>query len=205
MSTIADSLYFKLRGKVGVALFAPVCIALQFSKPIIPGDSVLRQLAEVCGWVFFMTYISSRLWATLYVGGRKDSELQTAGPYSVTRNPLYFGTFCFVTSLVFFFQSLTLLVLVLVGFLFYAHLVIKAEEKLLLERFGANFEKYCQETPRFLPSFSRFHSPPAVLVNLRDLKSEAKRLWTALLLPLAVIIFLHFRYQEWWPHFFKLP
>jgi protein-S-isoprenylcysteine O-methyltransferase Ste14 len=205
MSTIADSLFFKLRGKVGVVLFAPVCIALLFSSPVIPGDSVFRQLAEVCGWIFFMTYVSSRLWATLYVGGRKDSELQTAGPYSVTRNPLYFGTFCFVTSLVFFFQSLTLLAVVLLGLLFYAQFVIKAEEKLLLERFGAAFEQYCKDTPRFLPSFSHFHSPPAIVVNLRDLKSEAKRLWTALLLPLAVIILLHFRYQEWWPHLFKLP
>lgn len=31
-----------------------------------------------------------RLWCSLYISGHENSELITTGPYSLSRNPLYF-------------------------------------------------------------------------------------------------------------------
>ena len=41
------------------------------------------------GLVLILLCILGRTWCTLYMGGRKNRELITRGPYSTMRNPLY--------------------------------------------------------------------------------------------------------------------
>ena len=78
-------------------------------------------------------------------------------------------------------------------------------EELLEERFGADFLRYKQETPMFIPGLSSYRSPKSLEVDLRAMKTEVKRLLFACLLPLAADSVAHLRTVPNWPHWFWLP
>lgn len=205
MKSIGESFAFRNRGKVGFVLAAPLVLLLLVSYPTVGENTTAGIALNVAGWLVFGLYVTFRLWATLFIGSRKDTELQSEGPYSITRNPLYFGTFCFALSTVLLLKSLTLAFVVLVGFFFYSRFVVRAEERFLAGKFGEQFALYCHGTPRFVPALSRFRSPETVTVSLRACRAEAKRLWTAFLFPVAVEIMLQLRMSAHWPHWFRLP
>ena len=100
-----------------------------------------------------------RIWATGWL--QKNDILATQGPYSVTRNPLYLGTFFLTLG-----QSL-MSGLVFAPILFPALLLafyvptMQREEEYLTERHGAAFTEYRKRVPLFVPRLRPpFHSPP---------------------------------------------
>src|SRR5262245_42792403 len=76
---------FRWRGLLGALVLAPSAMLVMLSRPVFVSRSLEEQFLDVGGWVFFLVYVAWRLWATLFIGGRKDRELQTEGPYSVCR------------------------------------------------------------------------------------------------------------------------
>ena len=106
--------------------------------------------------------ILGRLWCTLYIGGRKTATLVMQGPYSLCRNPLYFFSAVGLIGLVATTSMLTLTASVAAAFALYYPTVIAAEEKRLHATHGAAFADYCARTPRFFPSFRRFHETESV-------------------------------------------
>ena len=49
----------------------------------------VHETIEVAGLALIVVGIAGRIWCTLYIGGRKASEIVASGPYSISRNPLY--------------------------------------------------------------------------------------------------------------------
>ncbi|NKE73523.1 methyltransferase family protein [Candidatus Manganitrophus noduliformans] len=205
MDRVTDSLAFNRRGIIGLLLLLPISAVLSFSKPLIVEDSFLDLAMDGLAWILFYIYVTFRLWATLYVGGRKNIELQTEGPYSITRNPLYLGSLCFALSMACFLKSVSLLLTILLIWIFYSKGVINAEEEYLARKFPEIFNRYRQETPRLLPIPSRYRNGSSIKVDLNALKFEAKRLWAAGLLPISAELLMHLRMAPWWPHWFWLP
>ncbi|MFO0794892.1 MAG: isoprenylcysteine carboxylmethyltransferase family protein [Candidatus Brocadiaceae bacterium] len=154
MKSVTDSVMFKHRGFVGVICLLPVGITVIFSSPFIAENSLTDFITDVLGWFCFGLYVTFRIWATLYVGGRKDKELQTQGPYSVTRNPLYLGTFCFALSISFFLESISLVVATILAIAIYSRWVIATEEEVLSENFWGHFFKFMSKTPAYSAFFS---------------------------------------------------
>jgi protein-S-isoprenylcysteine O-methyltransferase Ste14 len=78
-------------------------------------------------------------------------ELVTQGPYNLVRNPIYLGMFgaILATGLAFsrWWNFLGAVILFLVG----NRIRIQAEEKLLRETFGAQFDEYARRVPAFFP------------------------------------------------------
>lgn len=91
---VTDSWIFSHRSLIGIACLLPAGLAVIFSRPWIAESSPWALAFDFAGWLLFLAYLGIRIWATLYVGGVKDKVLQTTGPYSITRNPLYLGGFC---------------------------------------------------------------------------------------------------------------
>ena len=199
------ALIFKRRGWVGIFLLVPAVILFSLSSPAVKEGSAVDLAMDALGWLMFVFYVTFRLWATLYISGRKDKELQTQGPYSITRNPLYLGSFCLALSITLFFKSMSLFMATFLGWIIYSYGVVQKEETYLETQFGEDFRAYCRRTPRFFPRFSLHRSGEVIGVELKSLKFEVGRLWAAALIPPSVAILMHFRMASWWPHWFTLP
>lgn len=196
---------FRHRGKVGALLMTPIVLVVLTSAPLVAEDSVGGQILNTLGWLSFLAYAAIRVWATLFIGGRKNDVLQMDGPYSICRNPLYVGSMCFALSIAFFLKSVTFGGALLVAFLYYWLFVVPAEEKFLESRFGDVFRDYRRRTPRFWPRFSAFNSPKSVSVDIKFLRIESKRLVRGAMVPVILTVLMRLRGATWWPEWFQFP
>lgn len=97
-----------------------------------------------------------RLWSAVYIAGKKTRVLVTDGPYSLTRNPLYFFSFLGFLGAGLALESLVLTA-ALAGVFFLTHWpTILKEERKLREAFNGSFDEYTRRVPRFVPRFTRF-------------------------------------------------
>ena len=108
-----------------------------------------------------------RLWCSLYISGHKNAELVATGPYSLSRNPLYLFSLLGFAGIGFASETFTLGIVLVVAMLIGYPAVIRQEEAVLRERFGAEFEAYCARVPRFLPKLSGYVEPQTYTVNPR--------------------------------------
>ncbi|MCB0353426.1 MAG: isoprenylcysteine carboxylmethyltransferase family protein [Bdellovibrionales bacterium] len=93
-----------------------------------------------------------RLWCSVYIAGNKTYNLVETGPFSMTRNPLYF--FSFLGGVGVGLSTETVIFPLVIGGLFavWYPLVIRNEETRLLEVHGDAFVDYMKRVPRFFPN-----------------------------------------------------
>jgi protein-S-isoprenylcysteine O-methyltransferase Ste14 len=80
-------------------------------------------------------------------------ELITQGPYAVVRNPIYLGMFGLILATGLAFSRWWALLAAIIFFLIGNRIRIRAEEQLLREAFGAQFDEYARRVPAFFPRF----------------------------------------------------
>lgn len=204
LGTVRSAFGFRHRGSIGVALLVPFGLAALLSAPALAANSIAALSLTAAGWMAFLVYAGFRVWATLHVGGHKDRELQTEGPYSLCRNPLYLGSFAFAIAVTCFLKSVTFGAALLPAVLLYLQYVVRAEEHFLELRFQEDYRAYCRRTPRFWPRWSALRTPAFVRVDLKRLKQEAVRLGRAGLFIIALQALVQLRGAAWWPHWFTL-
>ena len=119
-----------------------------------PLDDVLGAF----GLTFLLIACLGRIWCAAHIAGHKDSTLVDKGPFSITRNPLYFFSLFGFIGTGLGFESFTLAAVFGTLFLATHWPTILYEEGKLREIFGAPYDAYCARVPRFLPNprlFSR--------------------------------------------------
>jgi len=108
-----------------------------------------------------------RLWALRYAGGATRTTarvggdtLVTAGPYAHVRNPLYVGNFFIGLGLfAMAWPGIPWLLLVYLGFFALQYgLIVSAEEDYLQQRFGAMYQSYRAQVPRWRPRLTAFQT-----------------------------------------------
>jgi protein-S-isoprenylcysteine O-methyltransferase Ste14 len=177
---ILRKLVFAIVVFIGVVMFA-------FSNSSLKSDRT-HEIIEWSGILAIVICILGRTWASLYIGGRKNLQLITAGPFSVARNPLYSfsilgaaGAGAQLGS-----TSAALIFAVLAWVLFY--LVVQREERLLSERFGADYAAYKAVVPRFLPDPRLWRDVQTLVVQPRTvLRTFADAALFLVAVPLARI------------------
>ena len=129
----------------------------------------------ILGAVAIFSAIAGRAWCLLYIGGRKNSELVTYGPYSITRNPLYFFSLIGIAGVGANTGSLLLTIMFVTATYLAFAMAIHGEEQYLSSRYGAAFAAYRDTVPRLLPDFSLWQenrnvllSSGSAIVGLRD-------------------------------------
>jgi protein-S-isoprenylcysteine O-methyltransferase Ste14 len=146
----------------GVAFFLIVLLTESTHR----GD-VLEPVLFLAGLFLVGMATVGRLWCSLYISGYKDAELIATGPYSISRNPLYFFSLLGFAGIGFATETVTLGIAVPAIAAIGYPAVIRREETELRSRFGPAFEAYCARTPRFFPDFSKFEEPASYVVNPR--------------------------------------
>lgn len=106
-----------------------------------------------------------RLWCTLYIAGYKTENLVTDGPYSISRNPLYFFSLIGAVGIGLGTETLTITAIILLSFAIYYPFVILSEEKRLMAIHNADFTSYMARTPRFFPRLSALREPQTYTVR----------------------------------------
>lgn len=78
-------------------------------------------------------------------------ELIATGPYAVVRNPIYLGMLGMILATGLVYSRWWNLLAAVVFFLIGNRIRIRAEENLLRETFGSQFDDYARRVPAFLP------------------------------------------------------
>jgi protein-S-isoprenylcysteine O-methyltransferase Ste14 len=81
----------------------------------------------------------------------KGHELITSGPYAIVRNPIYLGMFGLMIATGLVFAPWWALLIAVIIFLVGNQIRIRAEERLLRETFGSQFDDYAGRVPAFFP------------------------------------------------------
>ena len=100
-----------------------------------------------------------RLWCSLYIAGYKTDTLITDGPYSMSRNPLYFFSLLGGIGVGLTTETIVIPLMILLAFSSYYPSVIKSEEVQLLLIHGKMYEKYKEATPSFFPKIQKLKEP----------------------------------------------
>ena len=133
------------------------------THPLIGGEA--HEVIELTGVALILACIAGRMWSILYIGSRKNRDLITAGPYSMTRNPLYFFSTVGAAGL-----GLMLGSFVAAGVLgFAAWLVLGTtavrEADYLRSLYGARYDDYARRTPMFWPAPWLYREPREVVFS----------------------------------------
>jgi protein-S-isoprenylcysteine O-methyltransferase Ste14 len=116
------------------------------------------------GLLLILVCILGRTWCALYIGGQKQRELVTKGPYSVVRNPLYLFTLFGAAGIGALSGSLVMAGLC-AGFATAVFLsVVRQEEQFLLATFPREFPAYAARVPRLLPRLSQWQDADRLIV-----------------------------------------
>lgn len=193
------------RAWVSILLLVPAGIVAAGSTPWIARDSALDLVCQTIGWTAFLAGAILRWWATLYIGGRKTTDLATTGAYSFCRNPLYLGSFLMQVAVVFLLESLTLGIATLLVAAYYLGVTVAAEERRLAGIYGAKFQDYVARVPRLIPSFRTLQSSPTQVVEVAGLRAELIRMLRWMWIPAACHLLNVAREQQWWTPFTDWP
>jgi protein-S-isoprenylcysteine O-methyltransferase Ste14 len=110
------------------------------------------------GLAFLVVGTAFTLWARLTLGAmwtaspalKQAHELRTSGPYAITRHPIYSGALTMLLGTVLVVGRGRLLVLLVFGLVSVAFRV-RTEERLLVDAFGDEYQRYRERVPQLIP------------------------------------------------------
>ncbi len=118
----------------------------------------------------------------------KADLLNTTGPYSLMRNPLYFGNFFMMLGVALFVRVWWVSVIYGLVFWLYYERIIMAEEAFLEEKYGKDYLEYAKRTPAFIPKLNGWRRP-ALPFSFRHI---LKREYSAFFVMIASFTLLKF-------------
>jgi protein-S-isoprenylcysteine O-methyltransferase Ste14 len=193
--SLKNSWAYQSRVPLTALLLVGAWIYVALTPPLIKPSETLGWTTDVLGWVVYLGGSFLRIWATLWIAGRKKQTLVDDGPYRMCRNPLYVGTFAMGLGLALILKSLVFGVAYLLAFSLYAFFVVPAEEHYMGSRFPAAFDEYRARVPRWFPHLGLLRRDE-FLRRVEDrgaLYRECLRMICWMLLPVLAEITVHYR------------
>lgn len=137
---------------IGTIIVAQV---LQELRPF----ATVALISQLVGIVLLSMGVFLRFWGiihlksqfTRYVTVREGDEIVSTGPYRKLRHPLYTGLLLITLGMALFFGSLIAAVLGGVAMVWALLQRINYEERLLIEKFGPDYEQWMKKRARLIP------------------------------------------------------
>lgn len=148
-------------------LVAPLWIALLVATKARGFETAPYKLLELAGFALVFSAVLGRVWCAIYIGGRKDRELCKTGPYSLSRNPLYFFSFLGAVGICLAARNPLLAAATGALFLGYYHMIMRAEERRLEALFAGQYRVWAQAVPRFFLSLRIPDQVAEITVNTK--------------------------------------
>jgi protein-S-isoprenylcysteine O-methyltransferase Ste14 len=152
MSERRSAIYYNQRWRLyALRTFALAMIVMVLIAEPVWQDAAIQTGIKLLGAALVVSAALGRLWSTLYIGGKKNITLITKGPYSVTRNPLYFFSTAGSVGAGLVFGSFVLggLAGCMTGAILYV--TSRGEARLLHSHFGTRYQDYATRVPLFWP------------------------------------------------------
>ncbi|AFK63876.1 nickel-cobalt-cadmium resistance protein [Advenella kashmirensis WT001] len=180
------------RGLLLAAALVIIALSL-FTESAWRNVTLMHDLIQASGLVLILCGALGRIWSSLYLNGRKNTELMTHGPYSVTRNPLYVFSIMGVTGMGLL--SGSLLTGLISGGLIYLvfNWVIAQEEGTLELIFGEPYRNYKRHVPRLGITLRYWNNPAHLEISMKALGRTVREALCFLLAgPFFILLnFLH--------------
>ncbi|AZO57356.1 MAG: isoprenylcysteine carboxylmethyltransferase family protein [Mesorhizobium sp.] len=136
-----------------IRVAAALAVLLLFlTKPALSEGSDGHETLELVGFCLVLICVAGRLWSILYVGGKKNEELVSTGPFSMSQNPLYFFSTVGAVGIGLLYGSLVAAGALGVASFLIFRVTARKEAEYLLGKFGAAYTAYIKATPRFWPN-----------------------------------------------------
>lgn len=154
-----------IRKAVLLAVVLGGLFVVVFAESRWPDGSFWHEGIELVGIFFLTICVVGRTWCSLYIGGLKNRSLIDAGPYSITRNPLY--VFSVIGAVGVGAQLGSAVIALVAGVLVWAvfYILTFSEERHLRGQFGVSYEEYLMRVPRFLPRFGLWRDAETLTIR----------------------------------------
>jgi protein-S-isoprenylcysteine O-methyltransferase Ste14 len=142
-----------------------------FVQPSLAIGTFAHEVVEAAGLLLLLVGVLGRLWSILYVGSAKNRELMRSGPYSMTRNPLYFFSTIGMTGIGLMLGAVFFALLL--GGLTFVILYVTAtrEAAFLRSTFGDAYTAYERDVPFFWPNPRLYNSTDSVTFSSQALRN----------------------------------
>lgn len=200
LNTVRESLGYRWRIVITTVSLMAGLVLTALNRPLVFEGNRWNSVLEILGWGIFFVGGGLRLWASTYICARKTREIVQTGPYSLCRNPLYWGTLLMVGAFPLFLKSPVLAAAMLPPVVLYLFAVVPAEEAVMARRHGEGYAAYCSEVARWLPNFSRYQRGTPQDGQHIGFYRECQRMIWWLGLAGGLHLLFHYASQSWWWH-----
>lgn len=160
-----------------------------FGERVLPATALTSELIKLAGYFMVTLCAMGRLYASAFIGGLKNKQLITYGPFSITRNPLYVFSLIGFSGLALMSGHITVVLLITGGFWYMYNNLIAREEEFLKMEFGQGYIDYTRRTPRFWPNFKAYFCPEEITCRPKYLiNAFGDAIWWFLPLPLLELV-----------------
>ncbi len=169
--------HFIVRKRVFFGFVFAVCF-LVFSEPTVT--------TVLAGIPLGVLGLSVRAWSSGLI--RKNKSLATDGPYAMTRNPLYVGSFIAGLGGAVMGGNIWLALTFIVFYLAVYRQIILNEEAYLITLFPSELPTYMAAVPRFMPNVFRFSGFGEYDASLMLKKHKEWQAWLGFAVIAAVLL-----------------
>jgi len=148
-----------MKTKIPPPIIALICIVINYLSTYLINPIKFPNIEIIGGLILFLGVATSMLATLLF---RKDkttvnpmnpeetTTLVTTGIFSITRNPMYLGSFLSISSTVLFFGSWFGIIILMFFVWFITKFQIIPEEEAMEKLFGNKYDEYRQNVRRWI-------------------------------------------------------
>ncbi len=160
-----------------------------FTQPTFSDEGIIHEILDFIGYILVAICALGRVYSTAFLGGHKNKNLITQGPYSVVRNPLYSFSLLGITGIAMMTNHIIIMIVtpLIIGIIY--DRLIKREEVFLKEEFGKEYDAYITSTPRLFPKFSNYSvSDDTILYPKMLSRSFSDAIWWFAFFPIIELL-----------------